>query len=176
MNVVEYANSELSKIVPVSDQIQEVVNKDILQLVELFESQGHSESSAQYVTICLERLLRMKPLTPLTGEDSEWDEVVGSSGLYLNRRCSSVVKESDGNCYDLDSVEVSHDGGDTWSYMKEFADIVQFPYYPPTYPKKVYIEYHLDSEDSSYDVITDDVERIQNLYNRKKQEMSNEEY
>jgi hypothetical protein len=44
-----------------------------------------------------------QPLTPLTGEDWEWNEA--SEGVFQNKRCSHVFKQADrfgGQAYDID--------------------------------------------------------------------------
>ena len=45
-----------------------------------------------------------KPLSPLTGEDNEWGNVreYGESPSWQNKRRSSVFKNADGTCYDID--------------------------------------------------------------------------
>ena len=42
-----------------------------------------------------ERLARFEPITPLTGDDSEWTEVAEQNGgtLYQSRRCPHVFKD-----------------------------------------------------------------------------------
>lgn len=80
---VEYAKSELDRISKDGDEMQDTINKNIIDIVELFASQGHSGFTAGYAMSILERLLRFKPLTPLTGEDDEWIDVSDEMG----RRC-----------------------------------------------------------------------------------------
>ena len=61
---VEYAKSELARITKDGDGLQDAINKNVLDIVELFASQGHGEISAGYVMSVLERLLRLQPLLP----------------------------------------------------------------------------------------------------------------
>lgn len=75
MSMVEYAKSELERIGKDKKGMQDAINKNILEIVEIFSNQGHSGFSAGYALNVLERLLRYKPLTPLTGEPDEWNEV-----------------------------------------------------------------------------------------------------
>jgi hypothetical protein len=42
-------------------------------LMEVFAAYGHSEGSSAQTLAVFDRLARGKPLTPLTGEDDEWD-------------------------------------------------------------------------------------------------------
>jgi hypothetical protein len=67
------------------------------------------------------RLLKGQPLTALTGGDDEWVDVsmYGAEPVFQNARCSSVFKDSDGRCYDIDTP-----GRPT----------ITFPYLPTTSP------------------------------------------
>lgn len=73
----EYAVNEMNIAWPESDGMQELIKKDILDIVDMFADQGHSGMSAAYTLGILERLLRFKPITPLTGEEDEWKEPYG---------------------------------------------------------------------------------------------------
>lgn len=172
MGLVEFAKSELDRIKKDDDGLQEMTNSAILEIVEKFTEQGHSGFSIHYVLHILDRILRLKPITPLTGEDDEWVEV--GSGVYQNKRCSSVFKDEDGFAHDNDAVIVSDNGGITWFHSKRFRKNITFPYTPPIYPEKVYIEYTEDVPPGftgdKYDIITDDPDRIKALYARKRKE------
>ena len=97
MSLVEYAESELTRIPKDEDGMQDLVNRNILEIVEAFSEQGHSGLSASYVLSKLERILRFKPISPLTGADDEWSEVNSQNGIrtYQNKRCSSIFKDVD---------------------------------------------------------------------------------
>lgn len=170
--MIEYAKRELERIEKDKDGLQDMINRDILQIVEIFAGQGHGVLSAGYTLGTLERLLRYKPLTPLTGEADEWNET--RPRHFQNKRCSSVFKEADETCYDIDAIIVSDNGGITWFTTKTFAKKVEFPYLPPIHPEKVYIEYTEDVPPGftgdEYEIITDKPERIKELYERKRKE------
>lgn len=169
--MIEYARSELDRLGKDSDGMQDMINRDILEIIKIFENQGHSGFSASYAISVLERLLRFKPITPLTGEDDEWQE---SYNGWQNKRCSSVFKNPDGTCEDIDAIAVSDNGGITWFASNRFRKQVTFPYMPPTHPEHVYIEYTEDVPPGftgdHFDIITDDNERIKALYERKRKE------
>jgi hypothetical protein len=65
----------------------------IMRLVEAFAAEEHSGMSASIAASAFARLAQWEPLTPLTGEESEWTEVRDS--LYQNKRCSHVFKEQE---------------------------------------------------------------------------------
>ena len=181
MGMIEYAKSELAKIKKDEDGMQEVMNNCILEIVEKFSELGHSGFSVGYALSVLERLLRFKPIFPLSGDNDEWNEITEMDGehTYQNKRCSSVFKRTDaqGNvdrCYDIDSVVVSDDGGITWFQSGRFRKDVAFPYLPPVHPEKVYIEYTEEVPHgftgNEFEIITDCPERIKALYERKRKE------
>jgi len=68
-----------------------------LELLKVFSEQGHSGSSAPYAVGLFEKLALWKPVTPLTGEDSEWMEV--GEDTWQNIRNSAVFRGKDGKAY-----------------------------------------------------------------------------
>ena len=180
MNLIQYAESELARIPKDEDGMQDLLNHDILEIVKTFSEQGHSNLSAGYVLPKLERLLRFKPISPLTGNDDEWIEIHNRDGVrtYQNKRRSSVFKDVDahGNvitCEDTGGIIVSDDGGISWFASGMFRKSVTFPYFPPLHSERVYIEYteEVSPGCDKFDIITDQPERIKNLYERKRKEL-----
>ena len=91
-----------------NDEMQELICKHVLKLLEVFDEEGHSGSSAPYAINLFEKLAKFEPVAPLTGEDWEWTNVSeyggGNNGiLYQNKRCGHVFKDDDG-AYDMDGV------------------------------------------------------------------------
>lgn len=172
MSLTKYAEAELARIPHDEEGLQSLMDKNILEIVKIFGEQGHSGFSASYALSVLERLLRFKPISPLTGEDDEWYEA--GSGSLQNKRCSSVFKRPDGTCHDIDAIIVSDNGGITWFSSGRFRKEVTFPYEVPLHPEKVYIEYTEDVPlgftGDEFEVITDNPERIKALYERKRKE------
>ena len=73
--LTEYARNELDRLMSNNDDgMQSLMNQNILDLIEMFSEQGHSGFSASYLIHALQRLMKWKPLQPLTGEDDEWNE------------------------------------------------------------------------------------------------------
>lgn len=173
MSLVEYAKSELSRIGRDEDGMQDQMDACILEIVGKFSEQGHSGFSASYAIARIDRLLRFKPISPLTGEEDEWNEI-SSSGSKQNKRCSSVFQQKDGSCEDIDAVIVSDNGGITWFTSGRFRKQITFPYLPPIHPEKVYIEYTEDVPPGftgdNFEIITDQPERIKALHERKRKE------
>lgn len=136
-NLVDYAKDELKRIgmVDSGEPYNDLATKAILDLIELFESQGHSGFTAPYVIKAFSRLAMFKPLSPLTGEDDEWNDV--GDGHLQNKRYSSVFKAKDGTAYDIDG-KVFTDDGEVWYGCRDSRVNVTFPYAVPDKPEYVY--------------------------------------
>lgn len=59
MSLVEYTESELARIPKDEDGMQDLVNRDILEIVKAFSEQGHSGFSARSTPPCGEGLYRI---------------------------------------------------------------------------------------------------------------------
>lgn len=137
-NLVDYAKEELNRIgmIDSGEPYNDAVTKAILDLIELFESQGHSGFTASYTVNAFKRLAMYKPLAPLTGEDSEWNEI--EPGYYQNKRYSAVFKEKDGKAYNSQG-KIFTDDGEVWYTSKDSHIEINFPYIVPNEPEKVYL-------------------------------------
>lgn len=133
--MIEKAKYELDLILKQCDEndeeeirMQKLINKDILDLVELFANQGHSGFSANYTINILTKLLKQSFVTPLTGEDDEWIEV--ANGVYQNKREGAIFKQKDrfdGKPYYLDGKAFSNDGGKSWFTNNDSFVVIEFP-------------------------------------------------
>lgn len=136
-NLIDYAKDELKRIgmIDSGEPYNDLAVKAILDLIELFASQGHSGFSAPYVISAFTRLAMFKPLSPLTGEDDEWMEA--DAGNLQNKRYSAVFKDKDGIAYNIEG-KVFTDDGKSWYTCKDSRVNVTFPYVVPDKPKYVY--------------------------------------
>jgi len=132
--MIEWAKSELARIEHDEEGLQHYMDACILELLEVLCKQNHSNNTAAYVLNAFDRLAHYLPLTPLTGEDDEWNEV--SDGLYQNKRYSAIFKDKDG-AYNIDGKIFSDDGGETWFTNKDSRIPISFPYIPPRHPEKI---------------------------------------
>ena len=128
----QHAQRELALIGDTDDEIQGLMNRQLLEIVALFSSHGHSGFSANYALAQLKRLLAWEPLTPLTGADDEWNEV--GDGVFQNKRCSRVFKSKDrfdGQAYDIDAIVFREGPGNCYTNRDSMQPIT-FPYVPTT--------------------------------------------
>jgi hypothetical protein len=84
-NLRYHAELEL-KAINAKELYDGMVEKAVLDLIDVFADQGHSGLSTSIVIGLFEKLALLKPLSPLTGEDDEWTEV--SDGVFQNKRAA----------------------------------------------------------------------------------------
>ena len=118
-NILSHAMHELDLIGMTEespDEMNQMMRKHILHMMQEFANEGHSGFSASYAISILTKLLDFKPLTPLTGEDEEWHEVSERMGskCWQNKRASHVFKDETG-AYDID-------GKVFWEWAKSHND------------------------------------------------------
>ena len=121
----------------------------IYDILDVFAEQGHSGGSAPYyssaISNTIKKVLSFEPLSPITGEDSEWNNVSDREGdeTYQNKRLSSVFKKGkDGKPYYINAVVFKGQNGSCFtSGGVEFKDgrtissrqYISFPFIPKTF-------------------------------------------
>lgn len=131
-----------------NDDMQELICKHILKLLEVFADEGHTGFTAPYTLGTFKRLAMFEPIAPLTGEDSEWNDVgqYGGGIVYQNNRLGSVFKEADGRAY-------WSEGRVFWEWHKNKAGemskthftnrdsrvYIEFPWVKPESPEYVFV-------------------------------------
>lgn len=142
-NLVKHAEHELSLIGDGECEMQQAMNKHLVEMVKVFAEEGHSGFSAGYAVSLLEKLLRYEPLTPLTGEDDEWVDV---GHCFQNKRCSHVLKDYDGKAYDINGKIFKQPDGVCYTGSGSRV-AVEFPYMPKSeYVDVPYPEDHPDHQ------------------------------
>lgn len=147
-NLEEYAKKELElAFSDEKDGMQDLINDNILELIRTFSKQGHSGMTAPYVLRYFNRLVNWKPILPLTGKDSEWNEI--EPGWEQNNRCFSVFRKDHDNstAYDVEGIIFEDESGTRYT-SSESRIPVAFPYIVPDKPKIVKKPMKLDSQES----------------------------
>ena len=129
------------------DPMQEAVCNNVLQLLDVFGDEGHSGTSAPYTINLFRKLASFNIISPLTGEDSEWNDVseYGGTPKYQNKRLSSVFKDATGRAYNIEGRVfwewAVYDGEVYKSYFTGTGSAVDitFPYSPPEKPEYVFV-------------------------------------
>ena len=152
-NMTEFAKKEMDIIgLKEGDDMDGLMRKHILHMVKEFADEGHSGFSAPYALSILQKVLAFKPLSPLTGEDSEWNDMSDygrEDNMYQNNRYSAVFKEGkDGEAYNIDGKvfwdwytdPATGERSKSHYTCKESRTPVIFPYVVPESPIYVYRE------------------------------------
>lgn len=138
-NLEKYASSELKRaFTNETDGMQLLVIKDILELIKVFARQNHSGLSASYVLAYFNRLVRFKPIGPLTGDEDEWNEPYGENETQQNRRCSSVFRDHHDNrtAHNIEGKVFIDQSGISYTSMDSWVPVT-FPYDVPEKPEIV---------------------------------------
>jgi hypothetical protein len=129
------------------DEMQKDICNHVLKLLEVFDNEGHSGSTATYSVDLFSKLALFKPIGQLTGEDWEWgkinDEESGGVDTWQNKRCSAVFKQSDrfgGQPYYLDAIVFwdwytdpeTGEKSKLYYTNKDSMQPIEFPYTPHT--------------------------------------------
>lgn len=150
MSITRYAESELDRIGMTADSEDEMnvaMRKHILHMVNEFAEEGHSGFSAGYAISILSKLLDYKPLSPLTGEDDEWNDV--GDNLWQSKRAYNVFKDKDGAYWSDGKVfwewwsDPEIDGGKPYkSYFtsRDSRVPITFPFTMPDKPEYVEVD------------------------------------
>lgn len=141
------------------DGMQKLMCDGVMKLLELFDQEGHSGSSAPYAINLFKTLARFEPIGPLTGADDEWvRHDYGDAPTYQNKRLGSVFKQADrfdGQPYwidgkvfwewakrPLDEDEEGYPGEKTFKSYYTGRDsfvVIKFPWVKPESPEYVFV-------------------------------------
>ena len=126
-NIVEHIKREM----PESDEpMQAMMRSHLIRMGQLFSIEGHSGFSSSYAVSALEKLLRLEPLGPLTGEPDEWTWLdYGDEMKAQNKRCGHVFMRADGTAYDIEGRIFREPDGLCFTGKGSSVDIT-FPYTP----------------------------------------------
>jgi hypothetical protein len=127
---------------PVNTKGNTWMRRHLLSVVQEFKDAGHSRGSITSAIDILTLILTLRPLTPLKGTEDEWEErdLYFADGLkYLNKRCPTVYKTTDGRVVDVEGKmywEWLDDGnGNQYRSFYKNKDCwvdITFPYFPNT--------------------------------------------
>jgi hypothetical protein len=141
-NLSKHAQTELEMAGLFSDKgdfYGGMTGKAVMELIDVFEKQGHSGMSAPMVVSIFKDLANFKPINPIKCTDEEWGEV--SEGTFQNKRLSAVFKEGkDGKPYYLDAIVWQYEDGGAFTGTVEGISSRQFiklPFLPKTFYVKV---------------------------------------
>lgn len=159
-NVYAFAKAQLNAAWPKrEDSIYpaEMVHTCVLDLLRVFYYQGHSGMSSGVISSMFERLVKFKPLVPITEENADWVSVTemyfGAGGethgtsVYQSGMCSSLFKTvyPDGTVIygDLDKVYYTDPTGASYTTGGSTSENsrVTLPYIVPDTPTCIYVNH-----------------------------------
>ena len=153
-NAKTFAESELSLLSrlatdPENRPTVEEFAPEIIALCHKFGESGQSGGSAPYTAsaICgsLKKLLLFMPIAPLTGEESEWNDISAmgiGEPMLQNNRCSAVFKQPNGLFTYNEAVVWKTQTGDAYmgsafmpdgTKIRSGLSIKKFPFTPKTF-------------------------------------------
>lgn len=83
-------------------ELSNLMAKDIIELLTVFSTHGHSGSSASWAISLFKDLAMFKTISPLTLEDNEFTKDSFGGGIYQNKRNSHIFKDNKG-IYNIDA-------------------------------------------------------------------------
>ncbi len=125
------------------DDMDRWMYEGTMELMQTFCNQGHSGWSARFAIQLFAKLANYENITPLTGEDDEWNDVSNMNDgriFYQNKRCSSVFKEGTGPAYRIDGIVFRDPDGCCYTSSQSSVDI-EFPW---TYSKPIVKDVDVD--------------------------------
>lgn len=148
MSMLESAEWQLNIVLekctdPYERDMQIMMNNDVMELLKVFEEQGHSGFSASWAIRLFSKLAKYKLITEIEDNPEDWDE--DGQHKYI----PSVFKREDGTCYYLYGTYFAEPDSDNFFYNGKCSRTnVTFPLKPSDLETK-YIRLHYKTEDKS---------------------------
>lgn len=108
----------------------------VMELIDVLLKQSHPDLvTFKAVVAALYQLSNGEPLSPLTGDDDEWDKV--SQFQWQNNRCPRVFKELGVGPYDAQGIVFVDEHDRMFTKQPQSRVQIRFPYEPKTKYVKV---------------------------------------
>lgn len=119
------------------DPMQKMIADNVLELLQVVADQGHTNHTVKYMLGVFNRLVNYKPLTPLTGDDDEWEHFVWlDADEEQNKRYGAVFRHNHDNstAYNIEAVLFKDNEGFCYS-TRGSKQPITFPYEVPDKPE-----------------------------------------
>ena len=145
MSMLDSAKWQLNKVLekctdPNERVMQEMMNNDVMELLKVFEEQGHSDFSAPTVISLFSILANYRLVTEVEDNPDDWDE--NGQHKYI----SSIFKREDGTCYYMYGRLFAEPNSDNFFYNKASNVDITFPIKPFDLESR-YIRLHYKIDD-----------------------------
>lgn len=148
MSMLKSAEWQLNKVLekctePGGKEMQRIMNREVMELLKVFEEQGHSGFSASWAIRLFSKLAKYKLITEIEDNPEDWDE--NGQHKYI----PSIFKRKDGTCYYLYGTYFAEPDSDNFFYngMCSKTDVT-FPLKPSDLETK-YIRLHYKTDEKS---------------------------
>lgn len=121
----QFAQHELQRAGYYDNEDDKRIADAVVSLVAYTDHSGWEGFSIDTVIQLYRKLVNRRPLTALTGDDSEWTQY--NTQMMQNKRCPSVFKNADGKAWDTEAVIRITDAGYIFPEEKHY---ITFPYTP----------------------------------------------
>jgi hypothetical protein len=89
----------------VQNPVQAKIRRDILALVDLFETQGHDQNSGPVISGMFQKLVNFQILCPVTNFPKDWVMMDESNNVYQHTRLYGLMKNGEnGKPYYLNAI------------------------------------------------------------------------
>jgi hypothetical protein len=169
-NLVEHAKVELDKagfLDKTNDFYGGETGNAVLELIEKFSEQGHSGMSAGIVAGLFARLAKYDVISPITGEDDEWNDISEEMGqiLHQNKRCSSLFKRADNKVSYSDAIIFrGEDSWDTFTPKTFYLDVYRELYNQETHGTEEDVRI-VGCSDGNYVYFIKDKTQLEEIFN-----------
>ena len=120
------------------DDMQEMICNQVIELLELFGTHGHSGSSAPYAINLFKTLAKFDPIGGIQCTDDEFSNDIDKD-TWQNKRLSSVFRDDKG-CYYLNAIVWQEQNGSTFTGRVEGIKSAQYIKKLPFIPKTFYVD------------------------------------
>lgn len=142
-----FAKWQLDKLLekctePGGKEMQDMMNRDVMELLTVFAEQGHSGFSAPIAIRLFSKLANHKLITEVEDNPDDWDD--NGQHKYI----TSIFKRDDGTCYYMYGRLFAEPNSDNFFYNKASNVDITFPI--KLYDlQSEYIRLHYKIEDKS---------------------------
>jgi hypothetical protein len=136
-NLVKFAKQELEMagFFDEEDFYGGLIGKSVMELIEVFDKQGHSGMSASAVRELFNELANHIPINAINGTDDEWINVDGE--VFQNKRLPALFKQGKyGKPYYLDAIVWRYPDGYCFTGTVEgitSRQYIKLPFLPKTF-------------------------------------------
>jgi hypothetical protein len=124
---LEYAKDEMkgAGLYDEDADYGDMLPKAVLRLLSIHAIESHSGGSHAMTSSIFKQVSNFRPLLPLTGHETEWNEV--GPDTWQNRRCSTIFRDKNGNAHNIEGKIFEEPDGSRYTSRDSHVPI-NFPW------------------------------------------------